>query len=664
MPKKEVRCIVCGLEVTREGEAGDIWLREYRMVYRTSAGTYLSDAAVRRHEGDEASFQVPLLNSNAGNGQSVASINVPILQEKDGCFGFVMHNACWAVFQIRAGSTSIDLQRLVEVFESVSRIKGPPQLCCYAWYHEYENIISFDYILWPWERRCWSPKPLSPEFIRAISRSPLSTVNPNVSGITSSWSTAFEKAAVKRHGSADNDCFATLPFEIVEEIAFYLSTATVLKTRLASRTFAQLFYSQTFWASRFRSNGERGFLFEAWNKTGSRDWRQFYRQTRDIAATHPFLHNRQRIWCLAGSLWEKLVLTPVQPLTRVPADQHLLGRRKGEVYGDLTVGKFLNKRASTQKIVPQKTEVPTDTHRIGISIVYDGPVTYVAGIHLFHGANDNDIRLGYITVPETTLFSNFTSLKGFIVAVGSSGIHALRIVHGENDTLSPWLGDPLDGAITRRLVFIDQISALSAGFDGYKMIYLSAWGRRAPAPEGLKQLDLIRNRLLWCPELPGPDMNLNETSVFGKLESSAKKFHPAMWTSFGGPGGANLRFLTSVTVIIDGDIMTNVMFQYSTGNISSSRTIMMLGRRGSEDSDVAPFSIHGAAGEFITTIEVETDPRWSPNTPTGLLITTNWGRRCSASRNQLDPKRTLLQTVRGTIPTGLYATQVCATYLF
>jgi hypothetical protein len=31
MPKKEVRCIVCGLEVTREGEAGDIWLREYRM---------------------------------------------------------------------------------------------------------------------------------------------------------------------------------------------------------------------------------------------------------------------------------------------------------------------------------------------------------------------------------------------------------------------------------------------------------------------------------------------------------------------------------------------------------------------------------------------------------------------------------------------------------
>jgi hypothetical protein len=62
-------------------------------------------------------------------------------------------------------------------------------------------------------------------------------------------------------------------------------------------------------------------------------------------------------------------------------------------------------------------------------------------------------------------------------------------------------------------------------------------------------------------------MNLNETSVFGKLESSAKKFHPAMWTSFGGPGGANLRFLTSVTVIIDGDIMTNVMFQYSTGNI-------------------------------------------------------------------------------------------------
>ncbi|KAL2840575.1 hypothetical protein BJY01DRAFT_17753 [Aspergillus pseudoustus] len=319
--------------------------------------------------------------------------------------------------------------------------------------------------------------------------------------------------------------------------------------------------------------------------------------------------------------------------------------------------------ASTQSIVPETTEVPSDTHRVGVSIVHGGTdTTYIAGLHPFHGANDNVIRLGYIAAPGTAVHVDTTSLKGFIVSIGATGIHALQIVHGENNTLSPWFGDPLGGAKTRRLMFIEQIVALFAGYDGHKMVYLAAWGKQAPIPERSEQIDTISNHLIWCPELPDPSMHFNESSIFSEFESITDKFLPVMWTSFGGPDGVLLRFLTTVIVVMDRDLMVNVDFCYSGVDDSfpymiPSTPVQMLARRGSGGSDVASMDIHGSAGEYITSIDVVTHPSYYPDTPCGLEVTTNWGRHCSAfSRNCIFPKRTLLQTVPGTNPTGLYAT--------
>ncbi|KAL2840574.1 hypothetical protein BJY01DRAFT_249944 [Aspergillus pseudoustus] len=118
--KLGVRRFICGLEVIRGGEPGDRWLQEPPH----GDGTYLSNASVRRRVGDEATFQVTLSTSSTGNGQNISTADIPILKDSDGYFGFVMHNACWHIFQIRTGSTTFDLRRLAEDFESYSRFKG------------------------------------------------------------------------------------------------------------------------------------------------------------------------------------------------------------------------------------------------------------------------------------------------------------------------------------------------------------------------------------------------------------------------------------------------------------------------------------------------------------------------------------------------------------
>ncbi|CEN59385.1 hypothetical protein ASPCAL01836 [Aspergillus calidoustus] len=641
-----VRCIICGLRIAREGEPNDSWLQRYRMIYRTSDGVYLSDTLVRRRSGDGSSFQVPLQNS--------IFANIPIIQETNGQFGFVMHNACWDIFKVRAGSTSISLHRMVEVFESVPRAQGSARSSCYAWGHMYKGLICLAPGRWPWEQREWCTPPRTPIETQTINRSPFASPIEDILKTTSSQSQAFDMNPVKYRSSPDKDCFAGLPLEIVEEIASYLSTTTVLTARLASPAFTQLFYDQMFWSSRFRPNHERGFLFEVWGKRVARDWRWLYRQTRDIAATYPGLNNRLRIWCIAELILEKLTITRGDPSTHLSTGQRLSRYRKGEVYGGPTVAKTLKTKTAAQAIVPEKTAVPPDVYRIGISVIEDGETTYVAGIHLFHGMSGNVIRLGYVTAPGTTSYSDINSLKGFVVSVGSTGLHALQIVHRDDDSLSTWHGNPKLGAKTRRLVFVEEIVALSAGFDGYKMVYMAAWGTRAPKSKGSKQIDLIRNHFLWYPELPTPKELINETSVFGKLESSSKGFRPVIFANFGGSSGSGLRHLVCVSAMFGLDRLLNVTFYFEADGVLCRP--VHLSQRQANALGMAEFEIHGFAGEYIERVEVETST--VSDYITGIRLTTNWEDQWTASGNLLGiTKYTVLQTAPGTIPTGLYSTE-------
>lgn len=54
--------------------------------------------------------------------------------------------------------------------------------------------------------------------------------------------------------------FSGLPLKIREEIASFLPTPRFLPLRVASRPMALIFYSQTFWRSRFTLGNDRGFF--------------------------------------------------------------------------------------------------------------------------------------------------------------------------------------------------------------------------------------------------------------------------------------------------------------------------------------------------------------------------------------------------------------------
>lgn len=432
----------------------------------------MSDPGVRRRRGDESSFRVPMLMSSGDGDNGTPQMQIPILQEIDGCFGFVFHNACWCLLERRAQPLQIPLHRLMKVFESAPRDQDDMLSCCYTWDHLYGGITSFIPQHWGWqgmrwsweERRCRDTGIISTAMI-ARYRSPFASAVHDLLGTLSTQSKTSEITTTTKHRWGGSDCFANLPLEIVDEIAYYLPTATVLGLRLVSRAFTQLYYSQIFWASRFRIDHERGYLFEACETRSSRDWLWLYWRTRHITNTYPGLENRRRIWSLAGLLLEKLTLKHADPSTHLPITRRLSNWDKSEVHGDIIVEGELRKKCSSLVIVPQETQVPPDVYRVGVSVITEGEATYIAGVQFSHGAKGNVIQFGYVTDPGLMNFVNVDSLNGFIVSVGSRGVQALQVVDGKDITRSPWLGCPQGGAKTRRLVFNQRLAAVSAGFD-------------------------------------------------------------------------------------------------------------------------------------------------------------------------------------------------------
>jgi hypothetical protein len=108
--------------------------------------------------------------------------------------------------------------------------------------------------------------------------------------------------------AAEGDCFAALPEELQLMIAVHLPTADFLNARLATRAFWRVFHEQQFWASRFKTSGERSWLFEARSVRGKRDWRRMYRTVHGPPASWSGLQNRLRIWGLIQGVLDVLNL--------------------------------------------------------------------------------------------------------------------------------------------------------------------------------------------------------------------------------------------------------------------------------------------------------------------------------------------------------------------
>lgn len=254
---------------------------------------------------------------------------------------FPCHVDCWDLLARRVTRISgTFLRRLWDICRSLPRV-GFPKV--FDWGHYYGGAYEVSDSIMPWETPlamdlqlpgtfdfARSDPRASTEtyaiFHRALSRVDLHTQTASRPAFAimhtakASGSDAQDEAALDPlTTTSERDCFVQILHpEICSTIAEFLSIKDVVNTRLASRAFWHVFQQQGFWATRFASWGERGWLSEvdeyigtsAIDKPGSRftDWRKLYEHTR-ASRLDPRFSNRARIWDHATNILNATSLT-------------------------------------------------------------------------------------------------------------------------------------------------------------------------------------------------------------------------------------------------------------------------------------------------------------------------------------------------------------------
>ena len=269
-------------------------------------------------------------------------------------------------------------------------------------------------------------------------------------------------------GNTVSNYFTKLPHEIVELILAHMPTDGVKSLARTSKGLNIIISSglgQSFWASRFQDPFECGHVFEAQTYEFGLDWKGLYFRIKKGGS--PRLRNRRRIWGLIQSLSELLCVQWKGDQGLLPLDRDQKELKWKEVHGLIeeptrhqNVSGFLMSPVCN-RLYSQYTSIPSVLYRIVVSTVSIGTATYITGL-CFISNQETEISLGYRSKRESSLET--TGLQGFIIAVGSRGIHAVQFVTPTGQ-LSQWFGNPKGIPITRRLASYKPITALKGGFD-------------------------------------------------------------------------------------------------------------------------------------------------------------------------------------------------------
>ncbi|TAQ85518.1 hypothetical protein B7494_g6174 [Chlorociboria aeruginascens] len=170
----------------------------------------------------------------------------------NGRYGFPFHEACWSLLEKAHSPEPVPCEALFEICRS---LPFPSEGSGLSWGHDFEGLVLVDnQDRYPWEDR----------FVDRDSHWALSLGARNdpyhVPEIQQLPREDFQAPpAISFSGQVTTvaDCFAALPEEIRIVIASNLPTVDALNTRRASRSFLAIFYSQQFWAPRFRANADR-----------------------------------------------------------------------------------------------------------------------------------------------------------------------------------------------------------------------------------------------------------------------------------------------------------------------------------------------------------------------------------------------------------------------
>ncbi|VUC36982.1 unnamed protein product [Clonostachys rosea] len=659
-------CALCGITVggfpTDDPGEPMFWLKEFRGVYRE--GEQLVLTGVGRHDaGREGKYMAPLDPAVRWDDPSYDHPNlddqfdVTRHDPNSPRHGTVLHNACWLLLKQYYAPREVPLERLYDVTASV-----PEHEEALNWGHDFGGLLKVnDDRLYPWEkfqmkrRRGSSVAYVNPMLVPQINM----VINQELETPPSTLAIA--------PGVATN-VLSRLPREVLDIIISLLPTVDVSNCRLASRLFCLSFNDPSFWRSRFYHSTERSWIFEALDpRRPVGDWRSLYRQTVTIGYLPIELQNRKRLW----GLIDKLV--PLLELSLFPVEDSIRVERGDSMILWNTAAANIEPQLPSQEPTlhikqaddgcrefrSSQTEIPGRLQGFVFYFIKLGDREFLTGIQISTDVRDH-LAIGYksmsfarhsFTPSESSLF------RGFCVAVGPQGIHAIQILSAGGGS-SEWYGDASRCPMTRRSLCDGPVIALSVSLDGCKIISLGA-AEIISGPQPAPLLPSPHQKGIWYPQPPPSEVRLLEPCL--ALKHFITEYSPIIWTHFGGPGGAYLPHLEKVTLK-----MTTIINEIRVGYHGRESTVL-------GDCDIGTevpghdFYIDGPAGERIQEVTAwlvyNTNPRRTSVFACGALerleITTNRQRshlfRPVHSPERLELREHRLSGPPGTTITGFYA---------
>ena len=435
-------------------------------VYSAPSGSFVSGVGCRYDDGD-LTWDAPSDPTMRWDGDDPRPglEELPVMQQRplNGRHGFVLHDACWRLLQKAFQPREVPVSRLLDICES---LPFPLRGNSVSWGHDYGSLVALDdKNCYPWEDRLIEQ--FNDPQIRFYAQE-----NPyNIPDIPALLASRLEHPPEWMRETRQNDCFSSLPWEILEAIAIKLPTDDALNLRRTSPAFLPLLSSNIFWSSRFQANRERSFVFEKWESRDTTDWMSLYRLTSHIRSP-PGLRNRRRIWGLISRLTDLTSLSLAGNSKTVHVHQQSSYLRwikvAGDVKGLASDGNPISFHEGCRIFDTHVTLMPNNLSKIGFSISSVGNSTYIVGIRL-KTTSSPDMCVGFIA-NGNEVFHEVSCLRGFVLAVGSRGVHALQLINGDG-SLSGWIGRPNDSPITERLAHLDCIAALEVSFDVSKRFY-------------------------------------------------------------------------------------------------------------------------------------------------------------------------------------------------
>ncbi|KAI1879457.1 hypothetical protein JX265_002411 [Neoarthrinium moseri] len=625
-------CNLCAW-VVADSEGIVSWLNQFRGLVSNLAGdTYLTGVGLY-DDVERGSYIAPL---KAGARWDDPGYERPESDEfgtgrraENGRYGFIFHESCWSILERAANPTGIPYARLYEICLSLPR---PLESSCVSWGHNYGGLVAIDdQHYFPWEEReaqfdfngssvsnseeddddddgggfgglgvpAADRLPLpddededsemtKPTIMIAVPKGDPFRI-PEIQFLLSEKPEPPPDIQLQATALSAGDCFHRLPKEIRTRIALLLSTADALSTRLASKSFWYIFDSHQFWLSRFKGNSERSWLFEAKQIDNFRDWRWLYRRTNSAnLAPSPMIQNRRRVWDLAQNvtdIWLQLKVNAALLQSSPISDSDLSPwtEASGDIKSVRPDAPYVEFFEGCRTLYRQKQNLSRlgSLSRIAFSFIQVGNTRFLTGIRFVPRVGDS-VQVGYQAELEQIL--DISTLHGFVLALGSRGIHAVQCITNHHE--HPWCGNPSNSLRSRRLAIGDPIAALDAGLDGFKIVSLSIASDISHSHGvALKAPKTLRDSGIWYPDLPSSQLCLNE-DFYIQREYHVSGFRPLIWTLFGGPGGIYLPNLTGIAVHMGGSI-PGIDFRYAPGCRIPWE-----------------FSIDGPGGERISGVEV------------------------------------------------------------